>query len=52
MVHPLDRIVLHDLPSPLAELHSTLGVDLEPHGDDRLQVVMLNVVLLAVGSRY
>ena len=38
----LDRIVFHNLPSPLAELHSMLVVHLEGDSNDKLQIVVSN----------
>ena len=36
----LNSVVLDDLPRPLAELHSTLIVHLEAHGNNHLQIIM------------
>jgi hypothetical protein len=38
----LDGVIFDDLVRPLAELHGPLVLDLEAHGDDRLQVVVLD----------
>jgi len=48
----LDGELLDDARGPLAELHSALGVDLVPDGDDGREVVVLRVVALGVGSSY
>ena len=36
----LNGVVLDNLPRPLAELHSTLIVHLEAHGNNHLQIIM------------
>ena len=46
----LDGVVLDDLVGPFAELDGTLVLDLEAHGDDCLQTVVLRLVALAVGG--
>ena len=46
----LDGVVLDDLVGPLAELHGALVLDLEADGDDGLQAVVLDLVVLAIGG--
>jgi hypothetical protein len=48
----LDGVVLDDLVRPLAELDRALVLNLETHRNDRLQAVMLRLVVLAVGGSY
>jgi hypothetical protein len=38
----LDGVILDDLVRPFAELHGALVLDLETHGDDRLQAVVFH----------
>jgi hypothetical protein len=48
----LDGVILHDLVGPLAELDGPLVLDLEAHGDDRLQAVVLGLLVLPVCGSY
>ena len=51
--HPaLDRVLADDLIRPLAEGHRTIVINLEAKGDDNLQIIVINAVILAVRSSY
>ena len=40
--HPtLDRIILHDLGRPFAELHRALILDLKPNSNDGLKIIVI-----------
>ena len=42
---PLNRVILDDLAGPFAELHRTFVFNLEAHGDDGLQTVVIHLAL-------
>lgn len=46
----LNRVILHDSIGPLAKLYGAFVFDFEANGDDRLKVIVLNLIAFAIGS--
>ena len=48
----LDGVVPHDLVARFTEMDRALVIDLEAYGDNRLQAIVLRLVVFAIGGSY
>ena len=48
----LNRVVLYDLVGPFTELDGALVFDFEAYGYNRLQAIVLRLVVFAIGGSY